>query len=230
MRQYFLNVIISIRWCSVVCGWCKGNCTPIHQLTADLCKNFVGHGWEMNMDLLLCIVSAHWRRRLQGSRRGKLRPWSIQPWGLSLFLLMRPMNSTTFIPGNLDSESAMDRVVWILMELNAYSNLFARVRYGIHRSLVVKVILLFFMLLISTQYQCSENVMFYRGNQARTATHFVAVNARHRFFCWDPETADGVCANIKWGITIHFVRRVRRGHPGSLTVVSTRTQGTWFAN
>ena len=135
------------------------------------------------MDLLLCIVLVRWRRRLQGLRRGKLSPWSIQLSGVSLFLLTRLMNSTTFILGNLVSELGMDPVVWILMELNAYSNLFARVRYDIHPPLVVKVVFLIFVLLDSTQYQCSENVMFYRVNHPRTAIHFVGVNAKRQFFC-----------------------------------------------
>ena len=177
------------------------------------------------MDLLLCIVLVRWRRRLQGLRRGKQRPWSILLSGVSLFLLTRLMNSTTFIPGNLDLESAMDRVVWILMELNAYSNLFARVRYDIHPPLVVKVVFLIFVLSVSTQYQCSENVMFYRVNQPRTAIHFIGENAQRRFLCLDPETTDGMGVSIKLGITIHFLRCVRRGHLGSLIVVLTRTQG-----
>ena len=93
------------------------------------------------------------------------------------------MNSTTFILGNMLLELGMEPVVWILMELNAYNNLFVHVRYDIHPPLVVKEVLEILVLLVSTQYQCSENDMFYRVNQPRTAIHFIGVNAQRRFFC-----------------------------------------------
>ena len=93
----------------------------------------------------------------------------------SLLLLIdahKGMNSTTFIPGNVGSESGMERVVWIVKEADACSNLFARVRYAPLPP----------ALLISTQYQCFENVLFYRGNPAKDSG-LLGVNVRHRFVC-----------------------------------------------
>ena len=76
-----------------------------------------------NIEPALCIMLARWRRR-------ETEASVIHLWEPS-FVLTKDMNSTMFIPWNMVLELGVERAVWILMELNAYSNSFARVRYAI---------------------------------------------------------------------------------------------------
>lgn len=133
------------------------------------------------MDLLLPIVLAHWRRRLQGSSIGKLRLGQSKVGAsfVSLDEAYEFYNICSWECGfgirygesNLDPQGTKCRQpfvcaceVWHLPPCN--------------------VLLMIFLLLISTLYQLSEkNIMFYRGNQPSTTIHPSAVNAQYRFVC-----------------------------------------------